>query len=507
MLAQNRLGISHGFAWTGLEETSFPASVDASTLEAFKAYGSFLFGLHPTIFSRKALALVVQIVSFCTFYQAFCSITRHKHSVTAACVFFCVYILLIVPDIRKFSTVSFWVCRYPSQGKTLLSAIIYPALVFACAQIVECGREHIAWQKWAYLGLIFTAGIASTIVGVYWPFLCCLTMGLPYLLLERRKDFFKLLLPLFLVCLPVLVYAGLSYLTIATTPTEYFSYETPKWTDALAEGLNVWYLGILLPALVYTLMRGSKAAKLVVAGGCITLFLTFANPLLIGPVSRYLTTGNVYFRLFWMAPVYFLPAYAVAEIVGNRPVKRLKLSGAAVWLLSAALILSGGAGVVFARSTEVGRTITRGAVSLWNMLWDSPYNLSDPWEEAGSRMLEGLEEDERVRVVWLGEWDCFFRQYSERIELVGACRDRQWKYFDQPLEEGAVAPVVLHDDFFTEGNGQDFSDPVWAYEQLCASRVDYIGVRDDSAFARREEPPFGFEFFCESGGYVIYRIN
>ena len=56
MIAQNRLGISHGFIWSGIEETSFPGTADASTFEAWKAYWSALFDVEVTVFCRNALS-------------------------------------------------------------------------------------------------------------------------------------------------------------------------------------------------------------------------------------------------------------------------------------------------------------------------------------------------------------------------------------------------------------------------------------------------------------------
>lgn len=501
ILAQNRLGISHGFAWSGVNQTSFPLSVDASTLECWKAYWSCLFCLHPTVFSRNTLALIAHFVSWCTLIQAYQSVARRKNTGLGAYVFLLVYLLLILVDSSVANHTSFWAIRYPAQGKSLLTSIIHPALIYGCAQIANCRKDHIPWQKWAILPLIFTAGIATSIIGVFWPFLCCFTMGVPYLLVERRKDLKKLILPLVLICIPVVVYAGLSYFTILTEQTPYFSYDTQDWSSALAEALNVNRLDVFLLCMLFTLVLGSKTAKLVVAGGCITLFATIANPMFMDIVTKYLTTGNVYWRLFWMVPIYFLPAYVVAELFGFCKIKTRQVVAV---LIAAALVFAAGIGAL--------RLGPKGLYQQVNYKLNLPvyghrsnlYGLAEFWCDLGSQLLENTGK-ERVRVMWLQDSDCHLRQYSERIELIGGCRSEQWLYFDQPLENGAVPPLLLREDFLQDDR-EDFSDPDWVREQMVASNIDYLCVRNTSGFANRSIVPSGFELYFENNGTMVYRV-
>lgn len=501
ILAQNRLGISSGFAWSGVNQTSFPLSVDASTLECWKAYWSCLFCLHPTVFSRNTLTLIAHVVSWCALIQAYRSIARRKNTGSGFAVFLLVYLLLILVDNSVANYASFWQIRYPDQGKSMLTSIIYPALIYGCAQIANCRKGPVPWQKWAMLSLIFTAGVATSIIGVFWPFLCCLTMGVPYLLVERRKDLKKLILPLILTCIPVAVYAGLSYFTILTEQTPYFSLDTQDWSSALAEALNVNRLDVFLLCMLFTLVLGSKTAKLVVAGGCITLFATIANPMFMDIVAKYLTTGNVYWRLFWMVPVYFLPAYVAAELFGYCRIKTRQIAAA---IIAAALVLAAGIGILHLGPRglyqEVNSRLNLPVYGFRSNL----YGLYESWCDLGSRLLENAGK-ERIRVMWLLDSNCHLRQYSERIELIGGCRSEHWQYFDQPLENGAVPPLLLREDFLQDDR-ENFSDPDWVHEQMTASHIDFFCVRSTSGFANRSVVPSGFELYFENNGTMVYRV-
>ena len=135
----------------------------------------------------------------------------------------------------------------------------------------------------------------------------------------------------------------------------------------------------------------------------------------------------------------------------------------------------------------------------------NPYGLPDIWCEIGEKLLNNAKDDERVRVMWLSDKDCFLRQYSEKFELLGACRMKQWVYFDQPLEDEAIAPVLLQQEYMQDYR-QDIDDPDRFYTQLVASKIEYICVNASSGFASRNSLPSGFELFFNDDSIIVYRI-
>lgn len=501
-ISQNSVGIAHGFWWTGVEEHTFPVLIDASTLECWKAYWSFLFAVNPTVFCRNSLTVVIHIVSWCSLIQAFRSVSKYQKNKMASILFLIIYLGFLVLDNWRMNSVAFWTIRYPAQGKSIICSIIYPALIYMCANIVGCGKEAISWKKWMGLAMVFTAGISASIIGVFWPFLCCLCMGLPYLLIYRWKDLHHLLLPLIFACAPVIIYGGITLLSISTESTTFYESVTPNWFHTLTGIINTKLLVVLVVCMLFTMVKGSVNAKLVLVGGCVTMLATILNPLLTNFVSTYLTSGGVYYRLFWMIPVYFGIAYAVAELYSGLELKVRQMSaGIAV----AILILVGSVGILRYGAVGLYNIINQRAnITLDGERRTNMYGLSDLWYQMGTKMLADTDEMQRVRVIWLSEQDCMLRQYSERIELIGACRKSQWVHFDQPLEEGAVAPLELQQAFLHSGG--DFEDLVWAYGQLVASGIDYLCVDESAGFAERSLVPEGFELFLQRDGLVIYRI-
>ena len=503
ILSQNRLDLPQGFIWSGIPNTSMPENVDASTLELWKAYWSHLFGMHPTIFCKVPLSLVIYFVSWCSAYQAYRSLSHHTGSPGAGCIFLAVYLVLLLMDAWMHDSFPFWIMRHPSHGKSLILSVIYPAILYSCAKVVELKQEPIPWNRWCVMSLVLTAGISVSIIGVFWPFLCCFSFGVSYLLIDRRKDLHKLLGPLVLACMPVVVYAGLSYFSIATRQTRYFDFPCPNWLETLRYVLSENLLDIFLFSLVFVCLCGSRRSKLILVGGTVALFAGILNPLFTPFVSKYLSTGNVYFRLFWMIPIHFVVAFTIAEVFGARSVRcRQLLAGSA----AAVVILGSGALMTIVPVSQLPALLGENLRMLrYSEIRTNPYGMSQYWCSMGQAMLDQAEPDGSVRIIWLSEKDCFLRQYSHRIEILGACRDTQRQYFDQPVGDCTVSPLEIAQQFDL-CNKADFDEPQWAAHQLTLSGVDFVCVDSSSGFAQRSSVPSGFELFGQFGDYTVYRI-
>ena len=502
VLSENRLDLPQGFIWSGISNTSMSENVDASTLELWKAYWSFLFGMNPTIFCRTSLSVVIYLVSWCSAYQAYRNLSRHTGSPGAGCIFLASYLVLLLLDCWQDSSVPFWIIRYPSQGKSLMLSVIYPAILYSCAKVVELKQGPIPWNRWCMMSLVLTAGISVSIIGVFWPFLCCFSFGLPYLLVDRRKDLHKLLGPLVLTCLPVVIYAGLSYFTIATQQTQYFDFTCPNWLEDFRYVVNGKLL-IFLISMVFVCLCGSRLDKLILVGGTVALFAGILNPVLTPLVSKYLSTGDVYFRLFWMIPIQFTLAFTVAEVFGARSVRcRQLLAGAA----TAAVILGSGALMAVVSPARLPALLGENLRMLsFSEVRTNPYGLPQYLCSMGQAMLDQAEPDGSVRIIWLSEEDCFLRQYSHRIEMLGGCRDTQRQHFDQPVGDCTVSPLEIARQFDLSGKA-DFDDPQWAAHQLNLSGVDFVCVDSSSGFAQRGSVPSGFELFGQFADYTVYRL-
>ena len=328
-------------------------------------------------------------------------------------------------------------------------------------------------------------------------------MGLPYLIIDRRKEIPKLILPLVLTCLPVIIYAGLAYFSVVTEQTRYLAMEKPSWSGSFTGAVNIHILDLFLFCLAYIFLSGSRKAKLILLGGTIALFAGILNPLFTPFVSKYLSTGNVYFRLFWMIPIHFVVAFTIAEVFGARSVRcRQLLAGSA----AAVVILGSGALMTIVPVSQLPALLGENLRMLrYSEIRTNPYGMSQYWCSMGQAMLDQAAPDGSVRIIWLSEKDCFLRQYSHRIEILGACRDTQRQYFDQPVGDCTVSPLEIAQQFDL-CNKADFDEPQWAAHQLTLSGVDFVCVDSSSGFAQRSSVPSGFELFGQFGDYTVYRI-
>ena len=503
IIRQNNVGISHGFAWTGLSETSYPVSADASTLEIWKSYWSFLFHTNVTIFCRNAFTVVLYVVSLCSYYQAYRSFSKQKDDLVSGCIFLIVYLLFLLPDSHTSYWLPFWAIRYPSQGKSILLNIIMPDMLCCCAKIVACRHERIPASRWFLLSLVLTAGIASSIIGVFWTVLFCVSLGLPYLIFSRGKDFPKLLPQLLLTLLPVMIYAGLTLLVVSDG-TDYLDIPLDRWSAYVEEGMNIRLLIPFALCLVYVVLKGTYCAKWVLLGGSVTLALGLLNPLFFGFVAKYLTTGSTYTRLFWMVPTYFTIAYVLAEIIPTQSAicRRALICVDALCAVAviAACIVKGP--TVTTVNAVFQRTHILQPTDLPRM---NSHCLPTYITDIGEAVCRDKGPGVRVRVMWLIPYDCLLRQYSEQIELPGATRENQKYYADQPLGICDISPLDIFRAFDLKGRC-DFEDPLWAHEKLVQSQVEYIVVYKESGFYQRETVPEGFEAVLDSDGVKLYRV-
>ena len=504
MIAQNRLGISHGFIWSGIEETSFPGTADASTFEAWKAYWSALFDVEVTVFCRNALSAVIQIISWCAFYQAFRHISNKNCSSFSIFIFFAVFFLFSIFDYSKPGSSAFWSIRYPSQGKALLPCIIYPALLSSCVDIINCEYHKISWQKWTTISIVLTAGIASSIIGVYWPFLCVLTFGVPFLIIERHKDIHKLLIPLFLTCVPVVVYGGLTLINVTTQNTEYFEIAIPNWREEITYAINFSHIDVLCICLIYTAVLGSKGARYMLVGSPVFFFLTIGNPFLCSYVAKYVTSGSVYFRLFWMLPMCFLPAYVVADITQYITPKCRSLCSL---VLAVSICFS----CIFLQTKDGLKNVyNRGLLYINDNSCIEPrtnnYGLPQLYYDLGNTLLSNTNKDERVRVFWLASPECYLRQYSEQFEILGGVRTEQWLFFDQPIGENEEIPYYLYKEYQSNETG-NFKYIKQAAEKLVSMGVKYLIVDRYSVFSSRTDILAYFEpVNTVVDGISVYRV-
>ena len=296
-VAQNALHLDHTFIWTGLPSDALGGVTDASTFEYLKAYFSVLSGIHVSIICRTGLLLVLNLAHFGAILTAADSLDPNGHSRTPTrCLFFALY-LIIQMACHLLPCSGVWMTNYLWQGKALLPGLVFPLLLAACAELFE-RRDCFRNIEWLSALVALTAGAAASIVGIILGPVFYVVMGLSFVIAARFRNFGKIVVCAALAALPILICAVLSYIDVATNTTRYL-------TDLGSLGVADWWgeysvtaekpqMFLLALSFLYLLLRGSKLQKVMLILPSAILLISFANPLLIHPVSSYLTTPLVY---------------------------------------------------------------------------------------------------------------------------------------------------------------------------------------------------------------------
>jgi len=337
MIETDRLDVSESVAWLGYDLEGFPKSTDISTFEAFKAVCSKIFAVPVTILCRNSMSVILICLSFFSLWQFLGSaLSSHKNAqdIRELSFVICFWVLIIAGAIKLYNdSLPFWQIRYIWQGKAVLYAVIYPFIYKICFDIYNTAKNgFLKWNHFVLLSFTLTAGISLTIIGSIFPAILCFILGLPYIIYCLIKKNFRgqTALQLIVALIPVLLCSFGEFIYIITKNSRYLSaFSVPNWLDTLKDMLYIpgkgFFWGLYAIALIYILFRGSLSQKMLFVAAPVLLFATFLNPLLIGSVSTYVTTGSVYWRLYLLLPMWYVPALVSATVICNLMINMRKI--------------------------------------------------------------------------------------------------------------------------------------------------------------------------------------
>lgn len=331
ILKTDSLDIQESVSWLGWDSEQMNDSTDASTLEAFHAYLSRITGIAVAVLCRKTIILVNTVIVCCTVFSFGTSLFDDVNSKIKSLIMLAVYVALVIVFNSVFDSVPYRQIRTPWHGKAIVCTIIFPLIMSVCKDIYShSGR--IIWHEWIYLALIITASISASIIGVNFTVIYCVVMAGPLLIfrLLTKKKVAHLFLPACIAALPTIVFSGIALLKVVTSNRGYFTrFVLPDWLGCFNKIFLVNSYGVvlvlLIAALLYFIVKGTKEQRLLFAGTTAFLFLSFLNPLLIYPVSKYLTSGSVYWRLYWIIPVWTCISAAAADSIVEKRINNAKL--------------------------------------------------------------------------------------------------------------------------------------------------------------------------------------
>ncbi len=302
------------YVTTGVESNIGDIRPNISTWEAFIAVCAFLFKIHPAILAHTVMPFLLILIAYMTIYcvaeKLFCKEKECEKKSLYFCVFFC--ILNIFAGYAVYSTGCFLLLRI-WQGKAVLVNIIFPALLVNCLSIMNGshGKRYFIWNS-----ILLIAGVCTTVIGVYLLPIYYLIVGIPYLIITDWKISRKLLFRAVASLLPIVVYGVAALLTIVTNNAEYLNAAPPSWMVLFKRNMLQGYNWVLfLISLFYIIFYGKRIPKIFLIGSTLGLFLSFLNPLFCKIVAQKITGVDVYWRLYWIVPLYYAISYAVVELL------------------------------------------------------------------------------------------------------------------------------------------------------------------------------------------------
>lgn len=501
IIKTDRLSFREFEIWLGWDDPVMHDSTDASTLETLYAYLSVLFGLPVAVLCRKAVIISFTAVVCCTVFNLGISLFRDYDSRLKALAMTAVYLLLCVQYNAIFDSVPYRQIFTMWHGKALVCSVIFPCIMTVCMDIY-CHGEKIVFSEWLLLALIITASVSVSIIGVNFTAIFCVVMAAPFLIyrLIKRQSIVPFLLPAVTAMLPIIIFSGISLLTVIKSNPFYFADFTPpdlynSFSKQFITESNGVILLLFIAANLYFLFRGTLNQKLLLVGTSAFLVLTFLNPLFANAVAKYLTTSSVYWRLYWIFPIWtIIPAALVGALAGiERKNRRIYAAGFASLLAALCLVLYSYSGTaVFSDPVT--------AVRCWYPKRNNPYGLSSSCVAAADAILADSDSGLPLLLdLSNGRGLMDIRQYTADIGLCFGIRD------DQVEEHTELIPgsdVPISDLILDLRSDVPCEDAELLHAALRQVKADYIYVWSELLPENDFLSPV-----LSAGKMVLYRVE
>lgn len=309
------MGLEPMYITSGLDAsmtTHVSHRTDTSTWEYFIAYLSLLFSIEPVIIAHTVLPLILIPLSYLINYYVASILIEKKKAIYFMLIF---SLLNLFGAYAVYSPACFMLLRI-WQGKAVLVSIIFPILLGNCLEIIK--DEKFSKQYWIFNAMILLGGVCTTIIGVYLTPIYYMMIGIPFLLYIKWKEAKKIILPILLSLIPCLIFTIISFLQVVSTNSAYLTKAAPVWNDVFKMNLlSGHYIILFVLALIYTIWKGNITQKLFLVGTTALTFITFLNPLLCTFVAQKITGVDVYWRLYWIIPIYYGISFMLSDLLNK----------------------------------------------------------------------------------------------------------------------------------------------------------------------------------------------
>lgn len=479
VIRSNSLAVPTAVSWYGEEIPGYHNLTDASVLSSFISYLTYLTGINATILCRSGFAVFSIAVHYSSFLTLADSVLENRNNYelkSLSVIFYTIFIFFA----EKVCSAGVWLSQYIWQGKSLLSALVFPLLFASCSNLIK--RINISKTiEWLSVFLVFSAGIGISTVGMFLPVILFFGIGTSFMFATQFRYFRSVWIPALLSMLPVIICAVISYCSIVTTNTFYLTIgqrNTWSWKEQFFRAFDIPQLISYMCSVLYYLVKGNKLERILFVYTPTALLLTFINPFFAEFVSSYVTTKEVYWRIFWIIPVYIVPALAFSKLFmflsSGKPARGIVLIGAFI-----AVILS------FEWKTYYSiKPNFSDMKSLFHVSYprrENLYSLSPENVIIAEKIIGDYDGNKRPRLLTAYDSNFEIRQYSsEIIEEISWCGLEKADLFNCITDGNELLTVV--------------SD--------CSA--DYVCFQRPKGVCHPEN--YGFEFVCAAGEMELWKV-
>lgn len=298
---------------SGILSTAFPLRYGLVGWELLIAFLSKSFSFPPAVLAHSVIQPFLVIISYLAVFCFAKRIVKNKNALpffmlTTATIY-------IFGSYSSYTQASFLLTRI-WQGKAVMVSIIFPILTVVCIDLYSHINEKNA-GRWIFASIVMLAGCGASVMGDYLMPLLYISAMLPLAFCIPFKKALKSFPPLLLSSLPCFIYM-IANLCVENVSS---SSEAPSTSYGfiLSQFCGPHYLiaALFLLSLLYILISGKKLQRALFLGSTVFLALVFLNP---ASASFFLHKNaflEVYWRLFWLLPIYFAIAYAASDLTAK----------------------------------------------------------------------------------------------------------------------------------------------------------------------------------------------
>ena len=220
----------------------------------------------------------------------------------------------------------------------------------------------------------------------------------------------------------------------------------------------------------------------------LVLFITFVNPLFAGFVSSYITTAEVYWRLFWLLPVYVVPTAFLTETAVCLFEGRLQKGFAAV-LLVLALLIGYRSETYYVLSPSLAENTIKSALKITAPRRENPYAVSAQTMDIVTAVINDWDGNNRPRLLTKYDGNFEIRQCSSEIITY-------WAGQHNPVPGLQISQSELIREY-------EHYDEIRLYDALKAINANYVCIKSGFTDLTGNS---NFRYILTSGDLILWKV-